>query len=65
MDTTANRIISNSERAFGIEPGSRDQITSNELKNRTEFKSASSIMKCNTWENRKGNVILSVYGKTI
>ncbi len=39
MDTTANRIISNSECAFGIEPGSRDQITSNELKNRTEFKS--------------------------
>jgi hypothetical protein len=26
---------------------------------------ASSIMKCNTWESRKANAILSVYGKTI
>ena len=26
---------------------------------------ASSIMKCNTWESRKGDAILSVYGKTI
>jgi hypothetical protein len=29
------------------------------------FKDASSIMKCNTWESRKGDAILSVYGKRI
>jgi len=28
-------------------------------------KYASSIMKCNTWESRKVNAILSVYGKRI
>ena len=30
-----------------------------------KYKTASSIMKCNTWESRKVNAILSVYGKTI
>jgi len=29
------------------------------------FKSASSTMKCNTWESRKGDAILSVYAKEL
>ena len=32
---------------------------------KANVESASSIMKCNTWESRKVSAILSVYGKTI